>query len=482
MHVSPNPILKGRTMQFSTATAAHAEAAQLFVCTEAAQLKDETAKLLFQSLEDGQSFAAAALPVAGSLQHIALLRLDDLSVATLQKAAKEAAAWAQKQPALSVDLNPFCAENAPRVAAALAAALGEAAYRFDRFKSEAKPAKLVQAAFVHAEHAGSVQAALNRAEALLYGMNLCKDLANTGSNVCTPTYLAETAAKEAQQLGATAKILGGDYIRDNMPSFWGVAKGSKEEPKLLQLQYFGAADKSADPIVLVGKGLTFDSGGISLKPGEAMDEMKYDMCGAATVIGTFIAAVKAKLPINLAVVVATCENMPDAGAAKPGDVVRAMNGTTIENLNTDAEGRLVLCDALTYVEQNFKPKAVIDVATLTGACIIALGHLTSGLMGNDQDLVDALLAASRESNDKAWQLPLFPEYKEQLKSNFADLQNIGGRPAGTITAGTFLAHFAQNYKWAHLDIAGTAWKSGKDKGATGRPIPLLLQYLANQAA
>ena len=471
-------------MQFSTATAtaAHAEAAQLFVCTEAAQLKDETAKLLFQSLEDGQSFATAALPVAGSLHHAALLRLDDLSVETLQKAAKEAAAWAQKQSALSVDLNPFCAENAPRVAAALAAALGEAVYRFDRFKSEAKPAKLVQAAFVHTEHAGSVQAALNRAEALLYGVNLCKDLANTGSNVCTPTYLAETAAKEAQQLGATAKILGGDYIRDNMPSFWGVAKGSKEEPKLLELQYFGGADKSADPIVLVGKGLTFDSGGISLKPGESMDEMKYDMCGAATVIGTFIAAVKAKLPINLAVVVATCENMPDAGAAKPGDVVRAMNGTTIENLNTDAEGRLVLCDALTYVEQNFKPKAVIDVATLTGACIIALGHLTSGLMGNDQDLVDALLAASRESNDKAWQLPLFPEYKEQLKSNFADLQNIGGRPAGTITAGTFLAHFAQNYKWAHLDIAGTAWKSGKDKGATGRPIPLLLQYLANQAA
>ena len=469
-------------MQFSTSTAAHTEAAQLFVCTEAAQLKDETAKLLFQSLEDGQSFAAAALPVAGSLHHAALLRLDDLSVEKLQKAAKEAAAWAQKQPALSVDLNPFCAENAPRVAAALAAALGEAVYRFDRFKSEAKPAKLVQAAFVHAEHSGSVQAALNHAEALLYGVNLCKDLANTGSNVCTPTYLAETAAKEAQQLGAAAKILGGDYIRDNMPSFWGVAKGSKEEPKLLELQYFGAADKSADPIVLVGKGLTFDSGGISLKPGEAMDEMKYDMCGAATVIGTFIAAVKAKLPINLAVVVATCENMPDAGAAKPGDVVRAMNGTTIENLNTDAEGRLVLCDALTYVEQNFKPKAVIDVATLTGACIIALGHLTSGLMGNDQDLVDALLAASCESNDKAWQLPLFPEYKEQLKSNFADLQNIGGRPAGTITAGIFLAHFAQNYKWAHLDIAGTAWKSGKDKGATGRPIPLLLQYLANQAA
>lgn len=335
--------------------------------------------------------------------------------------------------------------------------------------------------FVHTKHSNEIQAALNQAQALLYGVNLCKDLGNTGSNICTPTYLAETAAKEAQQLGAEAKILGADYIRENMPSFWGVAKGSLNEPKLLELKYFGASDKSAEPIVLVGKGLTFDSGGISLKPGEGMDEMKYDMCGAATVIGTFIAAVKAKLPINLAVVVATCENMPDAGASKPGDVVKAMNGTTIENLNTDAEGRLVLCDALTYVERNFKPKAVIDVATLTGACIIALGHVASGLMSNNQDLADALLQASRDCNDKAWQLPLFPEYKEQLKSNFADMQNIGGRPAGTITAATFLAHFAENYTWAHLDIAGTAWKSGAAKGATGRPIPLLVQYLRNQS-
>ena len=467
-------------MQFSTATAAHAEAAHLFVCTEAAQLKDETAKLLFQSLDDGQSFAAAALPVAGSLHHAALLRLDDLSVGTLQKAAKEAAAWAQKQPALSVDLNPFCAENAPRVAAALAAALGEAVYRFDRFKSEAKPAKLVQVAFVHAELAGSVQAALNHAEALLYGVNLCKDLANTGSNVCTPTYLAETAAKEAQQLGAAAKILGGDYIRDNMPSFWGVAKGSKEEPKLLELQYFGAADKSAAPIVLVGKGLTFDSGGISLKPGEAMDEMKYDMCGAATVIGTFIAAVKAKLPINLAVVVATCENMPDAGAAKPGDVVRAMNGTTIENLNTDAEGRLVLCDALTYAER-FKPAAVIDVATLTGACVIALGHQRAGLFANDDALAAQLRTAGDDSGDTCWPLPLDEAYQEQLRSSFADMGNIGGRPAGAITAACFLSRFAKKYAWAHLDVAGVAWRSGTNKGSTGRPVALLTHYLMDKA-
>lgn len=468
-------------MQFTLAAAAQPEAAQLFVCTEAGQLNDETARLLCHSLEEKDSFAEAKLPVSGSLKSIAVLRFADLATETLQKAAKEAAAWAQKQAAVAVDLSPFCAENAPRVVAALVAAVGEAVYRFDRFKKEANPAKLAQVQFIHAQHGSEIQAALTRAEALLYGVNLCKDLGNTGSNICTPTYLAETAAREAQAAGAEAKILGGDYIRENMPSFWGVAKGSKEEPKLLELRYFGAADKSAAPIVLVGKGLTFDSGGISLKPGEGMDEMKYDMCGAAAMIGTFIAAAKAKLPINLVTIVATCENMPDGGASKPGDVVKAMNGTTIENLNTDAEGRLVLCDALTYVEQNFKPQAVIDAATLTGACIIALGHVASGVMGNDQDLVDALLAAARESNDKAWQLPLFPEYKEQLKSNFADLQNIGGRPAGTITAATFLAHFAENYKWAHLDIAGTAWKSGAQKGATGRPVALLLQYLSNQA-
>lgn len=444
-------------------------------------MTDKHAQLLFKQLKDKENFSNANLIVSGSLQPVALWRLPDLKTETLQKGAKEVAAWAKKQENVAIDLNPFCDQDSPRLTAALVAAIGEAVYRFDRFKTETQPETLQTIEFFHEKHHKPIETALSRAESLLYGVNLCKDLGNTASNVCTPTYLAQTAAQEARQAGAQANIIDGEYIRQHMPSFWGVAKGSKEEPKLVELKYFGAENPSAEPIVLVGKGLTFDSGGISLKPGEGMDEMKYDMCGAATVIGTFIAAVKARLPINLAAVVATCENMPDGGAAKPGDVVKAMNGTTIENLNTDAEGRLVLCDALTYVERHFKPKAVIDVATLTGACIIALGHLASGLMGNDQDLVDELLAASRESNDKAWQLPLFDEYKEQLKSNFADLQNIGGRPAGTITAGIFLAHFAENYKWAHLDIAGTAWKSGKDKGATGRPIPLLLQYLINQA-
>lgn len=457
------------------------QVATLFICTDAAQLTNPDAQLVCQSLKENDAFAQAAIVDSGSLKPIAVLRVADLKVETLQKAAKEAAAWLVKQENVSINIQPFDEESSARMTEILVVAIAQADYRFAAYKQDAPESTLQLVEWVHEKHHHAIEAALNVAQALVYGMNLCKDLGNTGSNICTPTYLAETAAKEAQALGAQAKILGGDYIRVHMPSFWGVAKGSTQEPKLLELKYFGAADSSAQPIVLVGKGLTFDSGGISLKPGEGMDEMKYDMCGAAAVIGTFIAAAKAKLPINLVVVVATCENMPSGGASKPGDVVRAMNGTTIENLNTDAEGRLVLCDALTYVEQNFQPKAVIDVATLTGACIIALGHVASGLMSNNQPLADQLLQASRDCNDKAWQLPLFPEYKEQLKSNFADMQNIGGRAAGTITAATFLAYFAENYAWAHLDIAGTAWKSGAEKGATGRPIALLMQYLRNQS-
>jgi len=264
-------------MQFTFSHNAPAEAAQLFICTEAAQLHDETAQLLCNSLEEHDSFAETKLPVSGSLKNIAVLRFADLQTETLQKAAKEAAAWAQKQKTLAIDLNPLCAENAPRAVAALVAAIGEAVYRFDRFKKEASPAKLAQVQFVHAQHGDEIQAALNRAEALLYGVNLCKDLGNTGSNVCTPTYLAETAAREAQAVGAEAKILGGDYIRENMPSFWGVAKGSKEEPKLLELRYFGAADKSAQPIVLVGKGLTFDQRRhfVETRRRHGRDEIRY---------------------------------------------------------------------------------------------------------------------------------------------------------------------------------------------------------------
>lgn len=453
--------------------------ALLFVCTEEAQPEHAAALALFRSLEAEQTFAEAKIPAGEGLQAVAVVRLKDLERAALDKAAAEAAKWAQNQEEIRADITPFGETDAPRIAEAFAAAFGNAAYRFDRYKKEAKPAKLKHAVF-HSAHAAAIEAAVKVADAQVFGQSLCRDLGNAAPNECTPEFLAATAKSEAERLGARVKIIEKDYIRANMGAFWAVAKGSAQDPYLIELSYFGAADKDAAPTVLVGKGITFDTGGISLKPGLNMDEMKFDMCGAATVIGTFCAAVKLQLPINLIAVVPTCENMPSGAATKPGDIVTSMKGLSVEVLNTDAEGRLILCDALTYAEQ-FEPRAVIDVATLTGACIIALGHDVSGVMGNNQDLVDRLLAASKEVNDKAWQLPLFDTYKEQLKSNFADLPNIGTPGAGTITAATFLSYFTEDYPWAHLDIAGTAWKSGAEKGATGRPVPLLLNYLRNLA-
>ena len=323
----------------------------------------------------------------------------------------------------------------------------------------------------------SFQAAFTQAATLADAMKFAKDLANAPANICTPEFLAEEAANRAKKAGATVKIyLPAQIEKLGMHSFLSVAKGSDTEARFIELSYNGGK-KSDAPIVLIGKGISFDSGGISLKPGAGMDEMKYDMCGAASVIATFCAAAELKLPLNLIALVPTCENMPSGHANKPGDIVKTLNGLTVEILNTDAEGRLILCDALAYAER-FKPQAVIDTATLTGACIIALGHIAGGVMGNNQDLIDEILQAAQSSGDKMWQLPLWDEYKEQLESNFADLANIGGRPAGTITAGVFLSYFAEKYAWVHLDIAGTAWKSGgKAKGATGRPVPLLLEYL-----
>jgi leucyl aminopeptidase len=257
-----------------------------------------------------------------------------------------------------------------------------------------------------------------------------------------------------------------------------VARGSRQPPKLIVVKHLRGKAKAA-PLVLVGKGVTFDSGGISIKPGAGMDEMKFDMCGAASVLGTLKAAAALDLPINLIGVIPASENLPDGNAVKPGDIVKTMAGKTVEILNTDAEGRLLLCDALTYAER-FKPDAIIDIATLTGACVVALGNHAHGLLGNDQKLIDALLAAGRTAHDRAWQLPLWDDYKEQLKSPFADLPNVAGREAGTITAAAFLSAFTEKLRWAHLDIAGTAWKSGKDKSATGRPVGLLVQYLLDR--
>lgn len=370
-------------------------------------------------------------------------------------------------------------------------ALRELTYKFTQMKSKpengARALKKIVFSIDPAEEKAAKLAAKQGA-ALANGMDLTRDLGNLPPNVCTPTYLGQTAKKLGRDWKLKVDVLGQKQIEAlGMGSFLSVAKGSVEPPAFIVMQYQGAAGgksagKNADaPIVLVGKGITFDSGGISIKPGEAMDEMKYDMCGAASVFGTLRAVAEMGLKLNVVGIVPTCENMPAGNALKPGDIITAMNGTTIEVLNTDAEGRLILCDALTYAER-FKPAAVVDIATLTGACIIALGHHNSGLFSKDDALAGELLDASREAVDPAWRLPLDDEYQDQLKSNFADLANIGGRPAGSVTAACFLSRFAQNYPWAHLDIAGTAWKSGAAKGATGRPVPLLAQFLIDRAS
>ena len=319
---------------------------------------------------------------------------------------------------------------------------------------------------------------VNNGLAIANGMALARKLGDLPANICTPSYLAETAESLAKTYNLQCEILEDeDMAKLGMNSLLSVGRGSSEPSKLISLSYRNAGD--AKPIVLVGKGVTFDSGGISLKPGAGMDEMKYDMCGAASVLGTMSAVAEMKLPINLTVVVPTVENMPAHNATKPGDVVKSMSGQTIEILNTDAEGRLILCDALTYCKK-FNPSVVIDVATLTGAVIIALGKHHSGVMANDQALADDLKSAGDTALDTVWQLPLDDEYDDLLKSNFADMANIGGREAGSVIAACFLSRFTKDYRWAHLDIAGTAWVSGSKKGATGRPVPLLTQYIINQ--
>ena len=316
-------------------------------------------------------------------------------------------------------------------------------------------------------------------EAVGRGMNLCRHLGNTPANICTPTFLAEKAkslSDENTRIKTT--ILEESEMRDlGMLSLLSVGNASEQPSKLIVMEYNGSKTMQ-QPIVLVGKAVTFDTGGISLKPGRGMDEMKFDMCGGASVLGVMSALSKAALEINVVGLIPAVENMPSGNATKPGDVIKSMSGITIEILNTDAEGRLILCDALTYANR-FKPKYVVDIATLTGAVIGALGKFTTGMLSNSEELAEILVNCGNSSGDRVWQLPLWKEYDEQLKSNFADLANIGGE-AGTITAGCFLSRFTKDYKWAHLDIAGTAWISGKSKGATGRPVPLLMEFLRSQ--
>ncbi|MFM2398166.1 MAG: hypothetical protein RL341_323 [Pseudomonadota bacterium] len=431
----------------------------------------------------------AALPPKSGATRVVLVGLGEAKKLTAKsytaavRAAVAAVAGTGAANALvtlnEVDVPGQSAQDRARLAAMAAL---DATYRFDTTKSKKDPAiKLAQIALAaDAKSEKAVAAGIALGAAVGEGQALAKTLGNLPANFCTPSYLADTAKKIGKQFKMNVDVLDRKQCEAlRMGSFLAVARGSDEPPKFIVIKHMGGA-KSAAPVVLVGKGITFDTGGISLKPGEAMDEMKFDMCGAASVLGTMHAVGAMKLKLNVIGIVPTCENMPSGRATKPGDVITSMSGQTVEVLNTDAEGRLILNDALTYAKR-FKPAAVVDIATLTGAMVVALGHHITGMFANDDALADDLLAASKNAMDATWRMPLGEEYHEGLKSNFADMANIAGRAGGSITAACFLEKYVDDMKWAHLDIAGTAWKSGTAKGATGRPVPLLTHYLMAKA-
>lgn len=405
----------------------------------------------------------------------------------LATARAAASAWLESRAdnAIWTLETPDAIRVPPAQCAALAVrALREADYRFERYRSEqgastSMARRIVLTVRPADEHA--VSRAVKVAVAAANGVELARDLGNTPGNICTPTYLASTAAMLAARWPLEVEVLEPTEIEAlGLNAFLSVARGSREAPRVIVMQYRGGGSGQA-PVVLIGKGVTFDAGGISIKPAAGMDEMKYDMCGAATVLGVLRACAELALPLNLVGVIVACENMPGGNALKPGDVIRSLSGKTIEVLNTDAEGRLALCDALTYAQQRFAPAAMIDIATLTGACVVALGSVHSGLYANRDALAAALLAAGQWCVDGAWRLPLDEDYQSQLKSAIADMSNDGGRKAGSVTAACFLSRFVEDVPWAHLDIAGTAWTSGEHKGGTGRPVSLLVRYLSELA-
>lgn len=361
--------------------------------------------------------------------------------------------------------------------AALAIHRANYLYTTTKPQKEKAPEPLKSASFQGGE---DLQPALEQADAFAAGFEKARILGDLPPNICNPAYLAQEATHIAAQFdNIELEILDEKDMADlGMDAFLAISRGSTNSGKLIVLNYSGA-DAEQKPVVLIGKGVTFDSGGLSLKSGENMMQMKYDMCGAAGVIGAFVSCVKLQMPVNVICIVAAVENMPDGNACRPGDVITSMSGKTIEVLNTDAEGRLILCDAITYSEK-FNPDVIIDVATLTGACVVALGHHATGLISNDDELADELLSAGNAVVDRAWRLPLWEEYQSQLDSPFADMKNIGGMPGGVLTASCFLSRFAEDQRWAHLDVAGSAWKWGSEEGASGRPVGLLAQYLLDR--
>jgi leucyl aminopeptidase len=434
------------------------------------------------SFKAGQTFYAHR--AAGvKATRLVFAHLGDASDKSLRKAVIAALALIKGSPAAKVALARLGgAEWTAAQAEALVGAVADATYLYRATKpSAAAPSALSVVSIVCSKpQVAAVSAGLKRGEAIAAGTELARECANRPGNVCTPTYLADQAKLLGKLHGLKVEVLERkDCEKLGMGSFLSVAQGSDEPLKFIVARYNGAA-KAEAPIVLVGKGITFDTGGISIKPAPEMDEMKFDMGGAASVLGTLKAVALTKAKVNLIGIIPACENMPSGRAVKPGDVVTSLSGQTIEVLNTDAEGRLILCDGLTYAER-FKPAVTVDIATLTGACVIALGHHRTGLFSPDDALAAELLAAGEASGDLAWRMPVDEEYDEALKSNFADMGNVGGRAGGAITAAMFLKRFTAQQRWAHLDIAGTAWKSGAAKGATGRPVPLLTHFVLARA-
>lgn len=458
----------------------------VFLVPEAFQAgKDALSALTAQALQHsdldtkpGKQLALYQVPGVAA-RRVLLLGVGDGKARALRQALSAVSA-ALKAPNTRRVTLVFAVQPEPAALTAAVQAVADASYVYTTTKPKAE-ARTLNRIVLGVPQAPALRAALAQGQALVAGVELAREWANRPANHATPTQLAEAARALAKQPGIQCKVMGqAEVERLGMGAFLAVAQGSEEPLRFIELRYNGGAKGDA-PVVLVGKGITFDTGGISIKPAPEMDEMKFDMCGAASVLGVFRALAELQPQINVVGLIPACENMPSGCAVKPGDVVTSMGGQTIEILNTDAEGRLILCDALTYAAR-FKPAALVDIATLTGACVIALGGVRSGLFANNDALASALQQAGEASQDLCWRMPLDEDYAEGLKSNFADLGNVGGRPAGSVTAAKFLQRFVGDAAWAHLDIAGTAWKGGAAKGATGRPVGLLVQYLLDRAA
>lgn len=447
--------------------------------------KDELSMLVAQTLKQGDfadkpgTVLSMYRPVQFNATKVVLAGIGE-GRARQVRSALAACASALKATSLKKLVVAFAAPAQEDAVRAVPLAVADASYVYTHTKSKPEP-RTLQKVLVAATNASEVKASFDTGAATVSGVEFAKEWANRPANYATPTLLGQAAQSLAKFAKISCGVLGPKEVAKlGMGSFMAVAQGSDEPLRFIVLQYSGAP-KAQAPVVLVGKGITFDSGGISIKPAAEMDEMKFDMSGAASVLGTFRTLAELKPAINVVGLIPACENLLNGKAVKPGDVVTSMSGQTIEILNTDAEGRLVLCDALTYAER-FKPAAVVDIATLTGACMVALGGVRSGLFANKPELGDALFHAGEATGDLCWRLPLDDDYAEGLKTNFADVANVAGRAGGAITAAKFLQRFTDKYSWAHLDIAGTAWKSGGAKGATGRPVPLLVEFLLSRVA